>query len=546
MNVCFVCRTRALTILIRSSLSPANRMHGTVEWLPGQPLGNDRKSWSDELLGDLPNLYVYAVNNPSESILAKRRGYGTIISYNVPPYGRSGLYLELANLKELVNEHRSSGPDPAADLRETIFELAKRNGMLNDVPFLADPADKSSVTTDLPEDVQGATFSAWIAKLTDYLDILQDRLFSSGLHALGSRPTEEELLSYLEAFYGDRMATEDCQAVISRFLESNAKMEHRNVFDDFVDFVANIFGPAHSDTEKSAQELLTDQATMIVSGLSRSTEEMDNLMAGLNGGFIPAAPGGDLLRDGPSVLPTGRNIHALDPYRMPSPGAWARGQRAAAEIIRQHQEANDGRYPETVAVTLWGLDAIKTRGESVAVALALVGARPVKEGTGRIVRFDLVPIEELGRPRVDVLASLSGIFRDSFANVVDLLDDMFERAAQADEPANMNFIKKHCDELLASGSEERVAARLFSNPPGDYGSMVNEQVSTGDWSDSETLGETWKGRNVYSYGRNEGGIEKAGTARPEVLDKLLATTERIVQEIDSVEYGISDIQGTCF
>lgn len=119
----------------------------------------------------------------------------------------------------------------------------------------------------------------------------------------------------------------------------------------------------------------------------------------------------DLLRDGPSVLPTGRNIHAIDPYRMPSAGAWARGQRAAAEIIRQHQQSNDGKFPETVAVTLWGLDAIKTRGESVAIVLALVGAQPVKEGTGRIVRYDLIPLEELGRPRIDVLASLSGIFR---------------------------------------------------------------------------------------------------------------------------------------
>jgi magnesium chelatase subunit H len=119
----------------------------------------------------------------------------------------------------------------------------------------------------------------------------------------------------------------------------------------------------------------------------------------------------DLLRDGPSVLPTGRNIHALDPYRMPSAGAWARGQSVAAEIIRQHQESNDGKFPETVAVTLWGLDAIKTRGESVAIVLALVGAKPVKEGTGRIVRYDLVPLEILGRPRIDVLASLSGIFR---------------------------------------------------------------------------------------------------------------------------------------
>lgn len=196
----------------------------------------------------------------------------------------------------------------------------------------------------------------------------------------------------------------------------------------------------------------------------------------------------DLLRDGPGVLPTGRNIHALDPYRMPSNSAWARGQLAATELIRQHRESNDGNFPETVAVNLWGLDAIKTRGESVAIVLALVGAKPVKEGTGRIVRFDLVPIGELGRPRIDVLVSLSGIFRcvgtsgnvsvvlwqtspwhyyvdrDSFANIVDLLDDMFERCASIDEPSEMNFVKKHAEELAASGVLERTAARLFSNP----------------------------------------------------------------------------------
>jgi magnesium chelatase subunit H len=149
---------------------------------------------------------------------------------------------------------------------------------------------------------------------------------------------------------------------------------------------------------------------------------------------------------------------------MPSASAWLRGQKAAEEILRQHKEANGGKYPETVAVTLWGLDAIKTRGESVAIVLALVGARPVKEGTGRVVRYDLIPLDELQRPRVDVLASLSGIFRDSFANIVDLLDDMFERAVEADEPVEMNFIKKHAKELIESGVKDRPAARLFSNP----------------------------------------------------------------------------------
>lgn len=182
-------------------------------------------------------------------------------------------------------------------------------------------------------------------------------------------------------------------------------------------------------------------------------------------------------------------------------------------------------------------------GESIAIVLALVGATPTKEGTGRVVRFDLIPLDELKRPRIDVLASLSGIFRDSFANIVDLLDDMFERCSVLDEPVDMNFIKKHALELAKDGVE-RPAARLFSNPPGDYGSMVNEVVGSGDWSDESSLGETWKGRNNFSYGRNEGtdgGI--SGTARPDVLDLLLKTTDRIVQEIDSVEYGLTDIQG---
>ena len=143
---------------------------------------------------------------------------------------------------------------------------------------------------------------------------------------------------------------------------------------------------------------------------------------------------------------------------------------------------------------------------------------------------------------MDVLASLSGIFRDSFANVVDLLDDMFERAASADEPDSMNFIKKHSKELVEEGTTERTAARLFSNPPGDFGSMVNERVGSGEWESDEELGETFFQRNVYSYGRNERVGDQPSAARPEVFNKLLETTERIVQEVDSVEYGLSDIQ----
>ncbi|KAL7541039.1 hypothetical protein ACHAXR_010578, partial [Thalassiosira sp. AJA248-18] len=516
-------------------------MHGTVEWLPGQPLGNDRQSWADEMMGSMPNVYVYAANNPSESILAKRRGYGTLVSYNVPPYGRAGLYLELANLKDLVNEYRSgevSSSSSRFDLREAILASCERTGITSDV--------------ELPDsNLSDEAFDSWIATVSNYLVELEARLFSSGLHTLGASPTDKELSSYLNAYFGDKLTDDEIESAIAAWHEQE-KSEEIQTTPNFLSwlqaFAGNFMGQNDDTTSSEAEahatekDLLHVEAMKIVDLLGKNVEEIDSVINVLDGGYVKPAPGGDLLRDGTSVLPTGRNIHALDPYRMPSAGAWARGDRAAKEIIRQHLAANGGAYPETVAVTLWGLDTIKTRGESIAIVLSLVGARPVKEGTGRTVCYELIPLKELGRPRIDVLASLSGIFRDSFANVVDLLDDMFERAAVEDESPDLNYIKKHAMELEAGGTE-RPAARLFSNPPGDYGSMVNEVVGNGDWDESESLGEIWKGRNVYSYGRKEGGGgTRSGTARPEVLDKLLSTTERVVQEIDSVEYGLTDIQ----
>mmetsp|Transcript_6349 Transcript_6349/g.8456 ORF Transcript_6349/g.8456 Transcript_6349/m.8456 type:complete len:728 (-) Transcript_6349:1145-3328(-) len=413
-------------------------MHGTVEWLPGQPLGNDRQSWSDELLGGLPNIYVYAANNPSESILAKRRGYGTLVSYNVPPYGRAGLYLELANLKDLLNEYRESkasdnvsGKNSHVDLRDAIWSSCQRCEITADVPLLISDGEETNVVTgaDLPESLTDDIFDRWALAVSDYLVELQDRLFSSGLHTLGDTPTDTEMTSYLQAYFGEKLSEEDCAKAISKWKEeqefkTKGQSESNvleTIWSSFQEFamkftqdqsLESIEESNNASEEKiSEHDVIFAEATNIVSLLGQTTEELDSIMNLLGGGYIKPKPGGDLLRDGTSVLPTGRNIHALDPYRMPSAGAWARGQRAAEEILRQHCEANNGAYPETTAVTLWGLDTIKTRGESIAIVLSLVGARPVKEGTGRTVRYDLVPLEELGRPRVDVLASLSGIFR---------------------------------------------------------------------------------------------------------------------------------------
>ena len=486
-------------------------MHGTVEWLPGSPLGNTGYSWSDILLGNIPNLYIYAANNPSESMLAKRRGYGVLISHNVPPYGRAGLYKELVVLRDLISEYRED-PQKNYALKEAICKKIVDSGLDTDCPF--EDAKGLGIAFS-PENAQmfsADSFNRYLVKLYNYLLVVEQRLFSSGLHTLGQVPDSEQLGSYLRAYFGEDVPEAMVKAIVDGEFESQTPEAREQVEDEKV-----------------------EEALRIGELLMQTGEELSNLLRGLNGEYIPPAPGGDLLRDGPGVLPTGRNIHALDPYRMPSPAAYERGREVARKIIAQHLEEHQ-EYPETVAVMLWGLDAIKTRGESLGILLELVGAAPVKEGTGRIVRYDLMPLAEVGHPRIDVLANLSGIFRDSFVNIVELLDDLFRRATEADEPEEQNFIRKHGLALRSQGVDN-VSARLFSNPAGDYGSLVNDQVVDGNWESPDELANTWQSRNVFSYGRQD-----KGQARPEVMEQLLKSTSRIVQEIDSVEYGLTDIQ----
>jgi magnesium chelatase subunit H len=282
-------------------------MHGTVEWLPGQPLGNDHKSWSDKLLGGIPNIYVYAANNPSESILAKRRGYGTLVSYNVPPYGRAGLYLELANLKDLIGEYRTGGSD---DLKQPIWSTCIRCAIDTDVPlFIIEGDDNSRLKeSDLPESLTTENFNAWIKQVADYLELLQERLFSSGLHILGSKPSNDDLKSYLSAFFDDALTEEEYEMVLHSAQIQNGDNKEWNFMDFFTDFGKRI-GLQIESQEPDHNEQTVQTAREIVSLLNRNTEELDGVLNLLNGGYLPPCPGGDLLRDGTSVLPTGRNIH---------------------------------------------------------------------------------------------------------------------------------------------------------------------------------------------------------------------------------------------
>lgn len=493
--------------------------HGTYEWLPGNPLGNSRENWSDIFMGNLPNLYVYAANNPSEGSLAKRRGYATIISHNVPPYGRAALYGQLEEMKSLIwdfNETmQGSGPgERTSEIRKALEEKLVTSGLNVDLGISLDETS----TLD------------FIGDVSKYLKTLESRLYSSGLHVLGQVPTPEEAVGFVQAILGDEEET---------IPEADRLPLARSIVASAMDVTGESDPDSWSNVDQSQykDESVVLKAVQIIEKLKQTGNELDNIVRGLNGEFIEALPGGDVLRDGAAVLPTGSNIHALDPYRLPSQAAYATGRGIAERVIQAHRDANNGEYPETVAVPLWGLDNIKTKGESVGIALGLLGARPALDGTGRVVRFELIDIKELGRPRIDVLLNLSGIFRDSFEHVVFLLDDVCRRAAEALEPVEENFLKKHSLAMEVEDEGVDSGARIFSNPPADYGSMVNEQVADSTWENGDELASTYVSRNAYVYGRNSNGKRSEATFK-----KVLSTTSRVVQQIDSVEYGLSDIQ----
>ncbi len=264
--------------------------------------------------------------------------------------------------------------------------------------------------------------------------------------------------------------------------------------------------------------------------------ETSGLLNALAGGYIPPSPGNDVVRN-PAVVPTGRNIHGLDPFRIPSAAAQVSGARVVEDLLaRLTQE--QGALPETVALILWGTDNIKTEGEGVAQALALLGARVITDELGKVADVVLIPLKELGRPRIDIVATVSGIFRDLMAMQAQLIDKAVRLAAAADEPTHLNYVCRH---VLAQTAElgisvDEAASRVFSNAPGSYGANVNNMVESGSWEDDAQIGDIFMARKGFA-------MDKRGewqAARP-ILEQALSTVQATFQNVDSVEVGISDV-----
>ena len=428
-------------------------MHGALEFMPGKQAGLGARDWPDRLIGEMPNVYLYASNNPSEASLAKRRSGAVTVTHLTPPLAQSGLYKGLQELKDSLTRWRALDPADAvrADLEALIAEQAEAVDMAGSAPE-----------------------ALWLKLLET-----EDALIPEGLHVVGKPFGDTARVEYLKLIEG-----------------------------------------------------LDDETRDRVDALLQGDHETAGLLRALSGQYVAPVPGGDLIRS-TDVLPTGRNIHAFDPFRMPTEHACRDGAKQAELLLETHDT-----LPRTVALVLWGSDNIKSDGAPLAQALALIGAKPRFDSFGRIAGADLIPLQELGRPRIDVVMTLSGIFRDLLPLQTRMLAEAAKKAAEADEPLELNYIRAHAWVYAQENGVdlETAALRVFSNAEGAYGSNVNALVDSSAFGDEDELADAYEKRKSFAYG-----VSGKSAANPELLQETLKTVDVAYQNLESVELGVTTV-----
>jgi magnesium chelatase subunit H len=483
--------------------------HGALEFMPGKQSGLSNACWPDRLIGDLPNIYLYASNNPSEGTIAKRRAAATLISYLTPPVANAGLYRGLVELKSSIERWRSFTPDTPTQERSELAGLIQ-----------AQAAELDLVAAEPEWD---ADSDAIIHRLHDQILELEYTLIPYGLHVVGEPPNAVERLDLLAAV-AEAMQQDATDAVPRSALEALvAGRSPKQVLKD-------------AGLEATVERLNHYQELARYNELLAKDHEIPAILRALSGRFVSPAPGGDLLRT-PEILPTGRNLHGFDPFRIPSVFAVQEGWRHAQLLLDRYLQ--DGHpLPESIALVLWGTDNLKTEGAPIAQALALIGAKPRLDAYGRVCGAQLIPLDELGRPRIDVIMTLSGIFRDLLPLQTKMLAEAAYLAAIADEAPEQNFVRKHALAYQATHDcdLETAALRVFSNADGAYGSNVNHLIDNSRWDDEDELAETYTQRKCFAYGRAGKPARQA-----DLLKSVLGNVELTYQNLDSVELGVTTV-----
>ncbi len=537
--------------------------HGTLEWLPGKGIGLSRDCYPEVVLEDLPNFYPFIVDDPGEGTQAKRRSHAVVVDHMVPPVMAAGLYDHLVRLQQLLDQYyqvQTLDPAKLPYVKRQIWDLAEEIRLNEDLQQLDFPGD----------------FDRFTQKIDGYLCELESAQIRDGLHVLGNPPLDQD--AWGEILFALLRIPAEGRRAFAEALAQDLGLSWDGLQEDLgrpwdrawpVGLGPSPDGPAvHGDIRRAlevlgkrllgaaaleqpvtapgsgSQELLRWAQQVLVPLLKRAPEEIENLLRGLAGAFVPPGPSGAPTRGMVDVLPTGRNFYSVDPRSLPSWPAWQVGQALAAQLIANFREKED-RYPEAVGIVVWGTAAMRTGGDDIAEVLALLGVRPLWQAeSNRITGLEAISLEELGRPRVDVTVRISGFFRDAFANLIDLVDEAVQLVARRDEPLDANPIRRHWLEarLLATArgqdageAEARALYRVFGAQPGSYGSGILPVLHAGDWERQADLAEVYMAWSGFAYGRSAHGVP----ARAEFEDRM-REVEVATKNQDNREHDIFD------
>ncbi|MFB9737923.1 cobaltochelatase subunit CobN [Streptomyces thermocoprophilus] len=522
--------------------------HGTMEWLPGKGLGLSRGCAPDAVLGELPLIYPFIVNDPGEGTQAKRRGHATVVDHLVPPMARADTYGDLARLEQLLDEYAlvsDLDPSKAPAVRAQIWTLVKAAELHHDLHVDEQPDDDE--------------FDEFVMHIDGYLCEIKDVQIRDGLHVLGGGPVGEPrvnlVLAVLRAsqvWGGQANALPGLRSALAAHFgldekellaEPGAPVKVPSELTDLVDGPSRTASDAIDLLEQlcrrvaegmeerdwraaevpglvrevlgvelpDAVAVLEFACAEVVPRLARTTDEIGHILRALNGGHVPAGPSGSPTRGLVNVLPTGRNFYSVDPKAIPSRLSWEVGQSLADSLVQRYL-ADNGEYPKSVGLTVWGTSAMRTQGDDIAEILALLGCRPVwDDASRRVTGFEVIPLGELGRPRIDVTVRISGFFRDAFPHVVGLIDDAVRAVAELDEPAEANHVRAHVEEDAAvHGDRRRATSRIFGSKPGAYGAGLLPLIDARNWRSDADLAEVYAVWGGYAYGRGLDGRPARG------------------------------------
>ena len=526
--------------------------HGNMEWLPGKTAGLSAECGPDQAIGELPLIYPFLVNDPGEGTQAKRRAHATLVDHMIPPMARAESYGDITRLEQLLDEHQNiSAMDPAKlpAIRQEIWTLISAAQMDRDLGWEERPDE--DVFDDMLMHVDG-----WLCEI-------KDAAIRGGLHILGDAPAGEDLsgtvatmlrarqlwggeftlpglresLGLSEDGSDDRVTVDRIDAIATALvttLINDPAVDLGSLADDVIG--ANGLDQSAAGTVVKLLEFTRDE---ILPRLAETSGEIPRILHALNGGFIPAGPSGSPLRGLVNVLPTGRNFYSVDPKAIPSRLAWETGVQLADGLIERFRADHDGEYPKSVGLSVWGTSAMRTSGDDIAEVLALLGVHPVwDEASRRITGLEVIPADELGRPRIDVTVRISGFFRDAFPHVIDLLDDAVALVAGLDEPDDVNYVRAHAKADAATGEAQDGQPRprrIFGSKPGTYGAGLLQLIDSGSWRDDEDLAAVYTTWGGYAYGR---GVDGAPAA-----DEMRTAYRRIqvaAKNADTREHDIAD------